>query len=325
MRLAILGAGSWGTALAAVTSRRHHVTLYARDAGHAQQLLADGENQRYLPGVALPREVWVTSDLPSSVVGADLVVIATPIAALRVLCTDLCGTDRRRLVWLCKGFEEHSDLLPHAVVAAVVPDAQGAVLSGPSFALEVAQGRPTALTVAAADPGLQDQVVEAFHGGALRVYKSSDVIGVEVGGAVKNVLAIATGVSDGLDLGLNARAALMTRGLSEMMRLGEALGGRPETLMGLTGVGDLVLTCTGALSRNRQVGLALGKGQVLTEILERLGHVAEGVHCARSVRSLARRHGIDMPISEAVCAVLFESVPAADAVTQLLARSPRAE
>ncbi|MGA2549329.1 MAG: NAD(P)H-dependent glycerol-3-phosphate dehydrogenase [Burkholderiaceae bacterium] len=325
MHIAILGAGAWGTALAKTAAAHHEVTLYARDAKQVQDLLAHRENRLYLPGVHLPESVRVVGDLGMAVAPADLVLVATPVAGLRSVCDALGGTGCRALVWLCKGIEEESGLLPHAVVRSILPEARGAVLSGPSFALEVAQGLPTALTVASQDAALQDVVVEALHRDSLRVYKSSDVVGVELGGAVKNVLAIATGIGDGMDLGLNARAALITRGLSEMMRLGEAIGARPETLMGLTGVGDLILTCTGALSRNRQVGLALGRGQSLAEVLAGLGHAVEGVRCARNVRAMAREGGVEMPITEAVCRVLFEGVPPQEAVALLLARQPRAE
>jgi glycerol-3-phosphate dehydrogenase (NAD(P)+) len=325
MRIAILGAGAWGTALASVTATRHDVVLFARDPAQAAQLLRDRENRRYLPGIALPAPLEITSDRSAALEGAELAVIATPLAGLRNVCLALADGACPPVVWLCKGLEEGTNLLPHAIVRAALPEARGAVLSGPSFALEVAQGRPTALTVASGAPELQQRVVEAFHSAVLRVYSSPDVVGVEVGGAVKNVLAIATGISDGLGLGSNARAALITRGLSEMMRLGGALGARGETLMGLTGVGDLILTCTGTLSRNRKVGLALGQGAALASVLEGLGHVAEGVRCARGVQALARSHRIDMPITDAVCSVLFEAVPAQDAVDLLLARSPRSE
>ena len=324
MRIAIVGAGAWGTALASVAAHQHDVTLYARDPASVDRLRTERENRRYLAGVPLPPSLSFAplASLPDA--RAELAVIATPIAGLRASCLALASGGCPDLVWVCKGFEEETNLLPHAVVEAVLPGAEGAVLSGPSFALEVAQGRPTALTAAARAPRLQDKVVAAFHGG-VRVYASADVTGVEVGGAVKNVLAIATGVADGLDLGLNARAALITRGLAEMMRLGEALGGRPETLMGLTGVGDLILTATGALSRNRQVGFALGQGAGLAEAVGQIGHVAEGVRCARSVRALAALHGVDMPITEVVCGILFEGLAPRAAVGLLLARSPRAE
>jgi glycerol-3-phosphate dehydrogenase (NAD(P)+) len=325
MRIAILGAGAWGTALAAVMAQQHQVTLYARDPGQADRLRRERENRRYLPGIGLPAGLRIESDLSCALEDSSLVVMATPISGLRQSCSAIAHHGVSALVWLCKGLEEETNLFPHAVVHQVLPDVLGAVLSGPSFALEVAQGQPTALTVAASEPALQEQVVEAFHGGALRVYKTSDVVGVEVGGAVKNVLALACGISDGLGLGQNARAALVTRGLSEMVRLGVALGGRPETLMGLTGMGDLILTCTGALSRNRQIGLALGRGESLGQALSALGHVAEGVRCARSVEALSKELAVDMPITAAVCAVLFDGVPAREMVAVLLARSPRAE
>lgn len=325
MRVAILGAGAWGTALATLAAARHEVNLYARNARFAEELNQRRENLSYLPGIELPASVRCLNDLRLAVRGADLVLLATPVAGLHATCSELRRMPVPDLVWLCKGFEEHTGLLPHALVEALLPESRGAVLSGPSFAREVAQHQPTALTVASKHPDLQQRVVELFHAGALRVYKSDDVVGVEVGGAVKNVMAIATGVSDGLELGLNARAALVTRGLSEMMRFGQALGARAETLMGLTGVGDLILTCTGALSRNRQVGLALGRGERLPDILGRLGHVAEGVRCAQSVRLLAQQHDVEMPITDAVCAILFDGLLARDAVVSLLGRSPRSE
>jgi len=252
-------------------------------------------------------------------------VIATPVAGLREVCTALRSQPVVNIVWLCKGLEQATGCLPHQVVAELLPEVPAGVLSGPSFAQEVANGLPCALTVASSDAALAMRVVEAFHHGALRVYRSDDVVGVEVGGAVKNILAIATGIADGLELGMNARAALITRGLSEMMRLGVALGGRAESLIGLTGVGDLILTCTGALSRNRCVGIALASGRPLEQILVELGHVAEGVRCARAVRDLARGRGIEMPITEAVCDVMFDGLSPRDAVSALLARAARSE
>ncbi len=325
MRIAILGAGAWGTALAVSLAARHQIVLYARSAELAGEIASHGENRRYLPGIGLPAAIRCSAELSHAVRDADLIVVATPVAGLRPTCSALHAHEVTRLVWLCKGFEEHTGLLPHQIVAEVLPQVRGAVLSGPSFALEVARGQPTALTAASADGPLLSQCVDAFHGNLLRVYRSDDLVGVEVGGAVKNVLALATGICDGLELGLNARAALMTRGLSEMMRLGIALGARSETLMGLSGVGDLVLTCTGALSRNRAVGLALGSGEALPAILARLGHVAEGVLCARAVLDLARRHGVEMPITAVVCSVLFEGLPASEGVAALFARAPRSE
>jgi glycerol-3-phosphate dehydrogenase (NAD(P)+) len=231
-----------------------------------------------------------------------------------------------RLIWLCKGFEEESGLLPHQVVQEVLGEAVATgVLSGPSFAEEVARGLPCALSVASRDAALRGHVVAAVHGGNIRVYSTDDLAGVEVGGAVKNILAIATGVIDGLGLGLNARAALITRGLAEIARLGQALGGRAETFMGLAGLGDLILTCTGDLSRNRKVGLGLAEGKPLAQIVAELGHVAEGVRCARAVCAMAARLGVDMPIANAVTGVLFDGGSAREMVVQLLSRDPRQE
>jgi glycerol-3-phosphate dehydrogenase (NAD(P)+) len=325
MNLCFYGAGAWGTALSSVAARHHDVVLVARDPEQAKALTEARENRRYLPGVALPPPLLIVDRLEAARDPIDLLVIATPLAGLRGACEMARKHGNAPIVWLCKGMEEGSGLLPHEVVREAYPDARGAVLSGPSFALEVARGQPTALTAASLDAHLVELATRAFHGGALRVYGSRDVIGVEVGGAVKNVLAIATGICDGLALGLNARAALITRGLSEMSRFGAALGAEPDTLMGLSGVGDLILTATGALSRNRRVGLLLGEGGRLVDILASLGHVAEGVCCAQSVLSRATALGIEMPISEAVCAILFKGQPAKDAVAGLLARAPRHE
>ena len=229
-------------------------------------------------------------------------------------------------MWLCKGFEPKRAYLPHQIAAEVLPSVGACgVLSGPSFALEVARGLPTALTLASADAKFSQVTACALHGPRLRVYFSTDIAGVEVGGAVKNVMAIATGIADGLALGANARAALITRGLAEITRLGAKLGGRPETFTGLTGAGDLILTCTGELSRNRRVGLALAQGRKLDDILRELGHVAEGVQTAAAVENRARQLGVEMPITQAVCAVLFGGVSPREAVEQLLGRDPKGE
>lgn len=325
MRIAILGAGAWGTALAVSTAARHEIRLYCRTPGQAVTLKRDRENRQYLPSIALPDAVACGADLGEALANADLVVIATPVAGLRSLTAALALHRVTRVVLMCKGIESGSGLLPHAVVGETLPGAEAAVLSGPSFALEVAQGLPTALTAASHDDVLLERIVDFLHAGAVRVYRSNDVVGVEIGGAVKNVMAIAAGISDGLDLGSNARAALITRGLSEMMRLALAQGARAETVMGLTGAGDLILTCTGMLSRNRRVGLALGAGEPLEQILARLGHVAEGVAGAAAVLGLARQHGVEMPITEVVCAVLFDRLAPREALLRLLARSPTTE
>lgn len=328
MRISIIGAGAWGTALAVVLAKHQDIVLYARDAALVAASLESHENRRYLPGIALPAALKLTSDFAAAC-DAEMLILAVPVAGLRGVCSALAAArdehQPRQLAWLCKGFEEGTAYLPHQVVSEILPGVSAAVLSGPSFAQEVASGLPVALTAASADEVLAERVTQALHGGAIRVYRSTDVVGVEVGGAVKNIMAIATGIAEGLELGLNARAALITRGLSEMMRLGVALGGQTETLMGLTGVGDLILTCTGGLSRNRAVGLALGKGKSLEDVLAELGHVAEGVRCARTVRTLADRLQIEMPITAAVCDVMFGGLEPHQAVNALLARAPRAE
>ncbi len=325
MRISIIGAGAWGTALALIAAKRHEVTLHTREPAHAASLMQSHENARYLPGFVLPPRLVVTSDLAAAAQEAELIIIATPVAGLRAAGKALATLYPRQIVCVCKGLEENTDLLPHQVIAEVLPGVPAAVLSGPSFATEVAAGLPVALTAASADEVLAERIVHTLHGGAVRVYRSSDVIGVEVGGAVKNVMAIAAGICDGLELGANARAALITRGLSEMMRFGTALGGSPETLMGLTGMGDLILTCTGELSRNRRVGLGLAAGKPLDAIVAELGHVAEGVRCAKAVRELAAQCGVKMPIASAVAGVLFDGDSPREMVAELLAREPQPE
>ena len=329
MKITILGAGAWGTALALALATRHQVVLWGRNQEAMRAAAAQRENVAYLPGFALPDALLLSSDFESAVAhaGSDgLLILASSVAGLRPLLLRLQPLVVANVVWLCKGFEAQTHLLPHQVVREVLGDAVPAgALSGPSFAQEVARGLPCALTIASGSAALRERVVAAVHGGNIRVYSSDDLVGVEVGGAVKNILAIATGVADGLGLGLNARAALMTRGLAEISRLGIALGGRAETFMGLTGVGDLILTCTGDLSRNRQVGLGLAQGKPLDAIVAELGHVAEGVRCAQAVRELAAERGIEMPITAAVAGVLFDGDSARDMVVRLLARDPRDE
>ena len=337
MPLAVLGAGAWGSALAVHASARNDVLLWARDPAQVQQMRRRGENTRYLPGVEFPESLRLCDDLADALQHAagGLVVLAVTVAGLRGMAQALREAWTRAgvagapgVLILAKGFERDSALLPHQVVAQVFGDwrqrPQVGVLSGPSFALEVARGLPVAL-VAAAPSQLAATAVRALHGGSMRVYASDDLTGVAVGGAVKNVLAIACGVSDGLRQGANARAALVTRGLAEMARLGLALGGRQETFMGLSGLGDLVLTCTGELSRNRRVGLQLAAGKDLQAVVRELGHVAEGVHTARTVLELARAHEVDMPITEQVCALLEQRIDAVAALGALLAREARSE
>ena len=330
-KISVLGAGAWGTAVALALAARNDVLIWGRDGAAMQAMDAARENAHYLPGFALPAALRVTGDLDAALAHLDgcddaLLIAASPVAGLRPLLAQLKGRALPNIVWLCKGFEGGTGLLPHQVVQQVLGDSvPGAALSGPSFAQEVARGLPCALTVASSNEALRERVVAAVHGGNIRVYSCDDLIGVEVGGAVKNVLAIATGVADGLGLGLNARAALITRGLAEITRLGTRLGGSSSTFMGLTGMGDLILTCTGDLSRNRKVGLALAKGQALDTIVAELGHVAEGVPCAKAVRELARTLGVDMPITNAVAGVLFDGDTPQATLVQLLARDPRDE
>jgi len=329
--VAILGAGAWGTALAvhlaARAAAKPSVVLWVRAADQAAAIDAARRNERYLPGAPLPDAVGVTADLGRAA-RADLAIVATPTSALLAVAAALHAEGYRGpLVWLCKGFVTDAggaDVLAHQALAPGWPAPVG-IVSGPSFAEEVARGLPTAVSVASTAPTLAADVAALLRGGTLRAYESDDIVGVETGGAVKNVLAIAAGASDGLGFGHNARAALVTRGLAEMARLAGALGGRRETMMGLAGLGDLVLTCTGDLSRNRRVGLALAQGRTLDAILAELGHVAEGVQAARSVAALARRHGVDMPISDAVHRVLHGDVPVRRAVEALLSREPRPE
>ena len=340
MNITVLGAGAWGTALAIQASQRHRVRLWARDAEQVSRMRSLRRNARYLPEAVLPPSLVISADLATSLAHAEggLIVVATPMAGLHEMLRavrDLTepGTP---LVWLCKGFQQGTGLMAHEVAELLMPGAPVGVLSGPSFALEVALGQPTALVAASTQEVVGLRAVEAFHSDSLRVYTSNDPVGVEVGGAVKNVLAIATGIADGMaaptagaddstGLGLNARAALITRGLAEMSRLGLALGARVETFMGLSGLGDLVLTATGGLSRNRQVGLRLAQGQPLSLILVELGHVAEGVHSAAMVQRRAQAAGVDMPITQAVVRVLEGRLSAAQALEMLMGREARPE
>lgn len=327
MNVAILGAGAWGTALAVNLSVRHRVTLWTNEAEQAEAMSSSRSNQRFLPDIALPQELQFSADLEATLADAELALVAVPTSALRTVLHQVAQRPAPiQVIWVCKGFEADTAQLPHQVAAETLPQTfPRGVLSGPSFALEVARGLPTALTLASSDGEFSRQAAQSLHHARLRIYSSTDVVGVEVGGAVKNVLAIAAGISDGLGFGHNARAALITRGLAEMTRLGLKLGGRAETLGGLSGAGDLILTCTGDLSRNRKVGMLLAQRQTLPDILQQLGHVAEGVYTVREVHHLAQRLGVDMPICAAVYRVLYEQVPAASAVDGLLNRAPNSE
>ncbi|MEO8389537.1 NAD(P)H-dependent glycerol-3-phosphate dehydrogenase [Polaromonas sp.] len=336
MKILVIGAGAWGTAVAVSSAARHQVTLWARDAVLAKDLQDSRVNARYLPGVALPSGLRLQGgDVPlaEAIQGQDLVILATPVSAARGMLEALQHASVP-VAWLSKGFEATLDptpssasfgLMVHEIRAQAAINLRAGVLSGPSFALEVARGQPTALVAASEHAEVRDALVAAFHSATLRVYANDDVVGVEVGGAVKNVLAIATGLCDGLQLGLNARAALITRGLAEMTRLGVALGARAETFTGLSGLGDLVLTATGDLSRNRKVGLLLAEGKTLAQAVDSLGHVAEGVYCARTVVQRAAGLGIEMPIAQSVVALLDGKLRPAEAVAALMGRGPTAE
>lgn len=366
MNITVIGAGAWGAALAISLAANHRVTLWARDAAQIETMRATRRNQRYLPDILLPDNLELSTDFSVALGEAKLAIIAVPVAALRATLKRVASSfplsnplgettghstrlqktvvkspaippagERANergivkcpdVVWVCKGFEAETSLLPHQVAAEVLPEwFRRGVLSGPSFAQEVARGLPTALTLASVDEEFARATAQVLHHARLRIYASNDVTGVEVGGAVKNVMAIAAGICDGLGLGCNARAALLTRGLAEITRLGLKLGGRPDTLGGLSGAGDLILTCTGDLSRNRQVGLLLAQRHELPEILKQLGHVAEGVYTVREVYCLAQRLGVAMPICEAVYRILYDHVPVAEAVEKLLNRAPNME
>lgn len=326
MKIAVLGAGAWGTALAVAFAARHDVALWARDAAQVADMARARANPRYLPGIAFPPGLATVAEFPAAVAGTGLLVLAAPLAGFRESLQRLRDEGLATpFLWVCKGLEAGTGLLPHQVAAQVLPGVPCGVLTGPSFAEEVARGLPTAITLASADAAFAARTAEALHGGKLRIYVNDDVIGAEVGGAVKNVLAIATGICDGLGLGLNARAALLTRGLAEITRFGVALGARRETFMGLAGLGDLILTATGDLSRNRRVGLMLAAGKSLETISAELGHVAEGVPAAREVARRARELGVAMPITDAVCAVLGGRLTPKQTVEALMARDPTSE
>jgi len=327
MNIAVLGAGAWGSALAIAFARQHRIALWSHNAAHAAELAATRMNRRYLPEAPLPPGIDVTADLPAALNGAELAVVATPLKGLREAARGVAvHRPDLPLLWACKGMEVGSQRLPHQIVVEELGEgAAVGALTGPSFALEVARAQPTALVLASERLEFACTVAEKLNDTRLRIYANDDVVGAEVGGAVKNVLAIATGISDGLGFGLNARAALITRGLAEIARLAEALGARRDTLMGLAGMGDLILTCTGDLSRNRRVGLALAAGTPLQQILGELGHVAEGVSTAFEAARLAADLDVDVPITDAVVAILDGRLNAAEAVELLLSRDPKVE
>jgi glycerol-3-phosphate dehydrogenase (NAD(P)+) len=339
MKVTLIGAGAWGTAMAAQAARHlkdGDVCLWSRSKDQLLDIDKSGENRSYLPGIQLPKNITLENDFSVAIKrlsADDLLVIATPMSALSETIAQVLKIAEHPLniIWLCKGLEPATALLPHQVVEREdrthshgISHSYGA-LSGPSFASEVGSGMPCALTIASTSTDLCVVTQAAFHHGNMRVYSSDDLVGVELGGAIKNVLAIAAGIGDGLDLGLNARAAVLTRGLAEMMRLVKAAGGRSETCMGLTGVGDLILTATGDLSRNRRVGLELAAGKSLAEILTGLGHVAEGVLCAAAVGDLAKRLGVEMPITAMMGEVLAGRLSPQEALNKLMGRDPKIE
>lgn len=325
MKIAIYGAGAWGTALALAFSQRHAVTLLARDPRAVQAMVDSRQNERYLPGFPLPDNIALAADL-SAVTQSDLAVVATPLSGFRAAVRGLAArAPAVPFIWVCKGLEAGTGLLPHQVVETDHPGPDSGVLTGPSFAEEVARGLPTAVTMASANGSFARALARELAGERLRIYANDDLIGAEVGGAVKNVLAIAVGVCDGLGLGLNARAALITRGMAEITRFGVALGAQERTFLGLAGLGDAILTCTGDLSRNRRLGLALAAGKSLGEIQRELGHVAEGALSAPEIIRRARALAIEMPIAEAVGAVLSGSLAPKEAVAALMGRDQREE
>ena len=327
-KVAVLGAGSWGTALAAVLARNGaSTTLWGRDPSAIAQMAATRRNARYLPELDLPQQLALSADLGASVAGASVVLIVTPSHAFADLLDAIAAhfAAEAGLAWATKGFDPASGRFLHELVAERLPGAPAAIVTGPSFAREVAQGLPTAVTVHSTTAVFAQQVAQLLHSTHFRAYTGNDVIGAELGGAMKNVLAVATGVADGMQLGLNARAGMITRGLNEMLRLGAAIGARPETLMGLAGLGDLVLTCTGDLSRNRRLGLALGRGVPLAQAVAEIGQVVESLETVDTIMRLATSHGIELPIVGAVQRVLHEEITPAEGLRELLAREQKPE
>jgi glycerol-3-phosphate dehydrogenase (NAD(P)+) len=327
--VAVLGAGSWGTALAIQFARAGHPTrLWSRSAADAAAMRADRQNRRYLPDARFSDGIEIHEDLADAVNGAGAIIIAVPSHALRALLEQLKPRLSRdaRLAWATKGFELETGKLPHQVAYEVLGNRYPvAVLSGPTFAREVGMGLPTAMTIASPDENYAHQLAKSLHAPNFRAYTSTDIVGVEVGGAVKNVLAVGAGLSDGLGFGANTRIALITRGLSEVMRLGVALGAQPETFMGLAGLGDLVLTSTDNQSRNRRFGLALAAGKSVDTALREIGQVVEGYTAARAVHAVAQRERIDMPLVGGIYRILYENEPARDVVKDLMTRPIRPE
>jgi glycerol-3-phosphate dehydrogenase (NAD(P)+) len=328
LRVSVLGAGSWGTALAALLARNGTpTTLWGRDRDALDEMRAAHRNTRYLPDLELPQGLAFEADLAAAVVHADIVLIAVPSHAFAALLDDIAQLlpARCAVSWATKGFEPGTGRFLHELVGERLPDRPMAVITCPSFAREVVAGLPTAVTVHASELEFAQTLADLLHSSNFRAYTGEDMLGAELGGAMKNVLAVATGVADGMQLGLNARAGLITRGMYEMLQLGIALGARPETLMGLSGMGDLVLTCTGDLSRNRRLGLALGRGVPLKQAIADIGQVVESVVTADEVVRLAEQHGLDLPIAFAVRAVLHGEVTPTEGLRALMSREQKAE
>ena len=328
-KIAILGAGSWGTSLAILAARNGCQTLlWGHNPDHMAVLEKDRQNKRYLPEQPFPVNLAVTSDLAEVAAYSNLILVCVPSHAFKNTLIKLKPylSEEVKIAWATKGFNPDDGSLLHEIVAEIFSaQTPAAILSGPSFACEVAANLPTAITIASSQPDFAKELACILHGGLFRTYTSSDIIGVEVGGAVKNVLAIAAGIADGLGFGANTRAALITRGLNEIIRLGVKLGGKQETFMGLAGLGDLVLTCTDNQSRNRRFGLALGLGKDRTEAIQEIGQEIEGVFAARETYLLAKKYAIDMPITEQTYKVLYEGLAPRTAVQNLLAREQKAE
>ena len=329
MKITIIGAGAWGTALAIhFASHNHQVAMWARNDEHLSAMQAERENKRYLPGFKLPNSLTAHSDLGTALEGSELVMVVTSVAGLRdsVELLKQHGAGHLPVVTACKGFELDTGLLTFQVVKEVLPDNEKiGVLSGPSFAQELAKQLPCAVVLASENEPWINEMVQELNTPVMRLYANTDIIGVAVGGAVKNVMAIATGLSDGLEYGLNARAALVTRGLAEITRLAVAMGAQPKTLMGLAGIGDLILTCTGALSRNRKVGLGLAEGKELHQVLREIGHVAEGVPTIDEVFETACRYQIDMPITQMLYQLVRKELPVEEVMERLMMREAKSE
>ncbi len=327
MKFTVIGAGSWGTALAMQMARNGTTYLWGRNPNHIQDMQKSRSNEAYLPGIKLPEDLILESDLEKAIQASEAILVVSPSHAFAEILKRIKPfIGDRPLAWASKGFEPGSGRFLHEVAEEIMGlDKSIALLTGPSFAQDVAEGKPTLVTVASSDEKFAHDVAHAFHNPQFRVYISDDIVGAELGGAVKNVLALATGISDGMQLGDNTRAAILTRGMAELMRLCTAMDCKTETLMGLSGLGDLVLTCTGDLSRNRRMGLALGRGQSIEEAQKAIGQVVEGIGTAEEVMRLAKKYKVDMPISEHVWKVVNGELTPADALRQLMSRSPRQE